>query len=229
MVNLKRYARNLNSITQDENLVLRQSKVGVVGCGGLGGYIIEMLGRLGVGTITVIDGDVFDETNLNRQILSDEETVGKSKAITAVKRMSLVNSSIKVIPINKYIDESNAEGLLGGHDLIVDALDNIPTRLLLQKTCLSLKVPLVHGAIAGWYGQVCTVLPGDNTLSKIYSEDMIYGEEKELGNPSFIPTLISAIQVSEVVKVLIGRGDLIRNKLLFINTLDNEYDIIEFQ
>lgn len=223
---MSRYLRNFSTISKEENTLLRQSKVCVVGCGGLGGYIIEMLGRIGVGTITAVDGDVFEESNLNRQILADENTIGLSKAKVAKERMAIVNSDINIIPIVDFIDESNAEGILSGHKVIIDALDNIPSRLILQDACEKLQLPLVHGAIAGWYGQVSTILPGDFTLNKIYGENTSKGVEKELGNPSFTPALISSIQVSEVVKLLINRGDLLRNKLLFINTLEQEYNVI---
>ena len=224
---MNRYSRNISSISQEENLILNKSKVCVVGCGGLGGYIIEMLGRLGVGSITGVDGDVFDETNLNRQLLSKENTIGKSKAIEAQIRMADVNPHIKVIPIVEYLNESNAVDILKDHQVIVDALDNIPSRLILQEFSSKLNIPLVHGAIAGWYGQVSTIFPNDMTLDKIYRKDESYGLEKELGNPSFTPALISSIQVSEVVKILINRGYLLRNKLLFINTLNHEYDLID--
>lgn len=223
---MSRYLRNFSTISKEENALLRQSKVCVIGCGGLGGYIIEMLGRIGIGTITVVDGDVFEESNLNRQILADENTIGSSKAKVAKERMAIVNSDINIIPIVDFIDESNAESILSGHKVIIDALDNIPSRLILQDACEKLQLPLVHGAIAGWYGQVSTILPGDFTLNKIYGENTSKGVEKELGNPSFTPALISSIQVSEVVKLLINRGDLLRNKLLFINTLEQEYNVI---
>ena len=224
---MNRYSRNISSISQEENLILNKSKVCVVGCGGLGGHIIEMLARLGVGSITVVDGDVFDETNLNRQLLSNETTIGKSKAMEAQNRMAIVNPHIKVIPIAEFINESNAVDILSDHQVIIDALDNIPSRFILQEFSSKLNIPLVHGAIAGWYGQVSTIFPNDNILDKIYRKDESYGLEKELGNPSFTPALISSIQVSEVVKILINRGDLLRNKLLFINTLNHEYDVIE--
>lgn len=225
---MNRYSRNISTIFPEENQILRQSKVCVVGCGALGGYIIEMLGRLGVGTITVVDGDVFDETNLNRQILSDEHTIGKSKAIIAKKRMANVNSDIKIIPIVKFLNKSNAKSILRDHQVIVDALDNIPTRFILQEACCILQLPLVHGAIAGWYGQVSTILPNDETLYKIYGKDTFKnGIEKKLGNPAFTPALISSIQVSETIKILINRGDLLKNKLLFINMLNHEYDVID--
>lgn len=224
---MDRYSRNISSISHDENKILQSSTVCVIGCGGLGGYIIEMLGRLGVGYITAVDSDIFEVTNLNRQIFSDEISVGKSKALTAVKRMRIVNSHIEVTPVIAYVDESNVDEILSGHDLVIDALDNIKSRLVLEKACRELKIPLVHGAIAGWYGQVCSIFPGENTLSKIYATGMSKGMEKQLGNPAFTPALVASTQVSEAVKILLGRGELLRNKLLFLDLLNNEFVMIE--
>jgi len=220
---MDRYSRNLNSISHDENLILQKSRVCVVGCGGLGGHIIEMLARLGIGYITAVDGDVFETSNLNRQLLSDELSLGKSKALMASERMKIVNSDIKVTPVIEFINESNAKEILAEHDLIIDALDNIVSRLVLEKVCKNLQIPLVHGAIAGWYGQVSSVLPGDDTLSKIYNSDISKGVEKELGNPSFTPALVASIEVSEAIKILLNRGEILQNKLLFIDLLNNEF------
>lgn len=220
---MDRYTRNLNCISHDENLILQNSKVCVVGCGGLGGHIIEMLGRLGVGYITAVDADVFEITNLNRQLLSDEKSLGMSKALMAVKRMKIVNSDVEVVPVTEYLDENNASDILDEHDLVIDALDNIDSRLVLEKTCRDLNIPLVHGAIAGWYGQVCSILPGDNTLSRIYDSDISRGVEKELGNPSFTPALVASIEVSEATKILLNKGEILRNKLLFLDLLNNEF------
>ncbi|MCR3923345.1 MAG: HesA/MoeB/ThiF family protein [Firmicutes bacterium] len=224
---MMRYLRNKTTISAQENDVLKASKVCVVGCGGLGGYSIEMLGRVGVGTITAIDGDVFDETNLNRQLLANEATIGQSKAMVAQKRMKLVNPEVTVTPINQFLREENAEALVNGHDVIIDALDEIQTRLLVQGVAEKLSIPFVHGAIAGWYGQVSTIFPGERTLNKIYKPHMSSGQEKELGNPSFTPALVSSMQVSEVIKIILQRGTLLRNKLLFCNLLEQEYDVIE--
>ena len=220
---MDRYTRNLNCISHDENLILQNSKVCVVGCGGLGGHIIEMLGRLGVGYITAVDADVFEITNLNRQLLSDEKSLGMSKALMAVKRMKIVNSDVEVVPVTEYLDENNASDILDEHDLVIDALDNIDSRLVLEKTCRDLNIPLVHGAIAGWYGQVCSILPGDDTLSRIYNTDISRGVEKELGNPSFTPALVASIEVSEATKILLNKGEILRNKLLFLDLLNNEF------
>ncbi|QGU94714.1 HesA/MoeB/ThiF family protein [Clostridium bovifaecis] len=223
----KRYIKNMNMLSKEENSNLRNFKVCVIGCGGLGGFIIEMLGRLGIGLITAIDGDVFDETNLNRQLLSTCENLGKSKALIAKERMNLVNPEVKIHPVTERITENNGLELLGGHDVIVDAVDNIQTRFLIKNFATRLGIPMVHGAIAGWYGQVSTIFPGDDTLGKIYPRKHDHGVEKELGNPSFTPALVASIQVSEILKVLIGRGDLLRNKILHIDTYEQSYTVLE--
>src|SRR5699024_4709223 len=226
----KRYVKNMNVLYIKENKILNEIKVCIVGCGGLGGYIIELIGRSGVGYRTVIDGDVFDETNLNRQVLCHTKNIGQNKAIEAKKRMELVNPLIKVTAIDKMLTAKNASTILKGHDVIVDALDNIKVRLLLQEKAKQLDIPMIHGAIAGFYGQVTTILPGDDILNKLYPEDTIEkkGIEGSLGNLSFIVPLIASMEVSEVIKLLIKQGDLLNKKVLFIDSLENNYDLIEF-
>ena len=131
-----RYARNHNTISQEENDRLKDFRVLVAGSGGLGGFIIEELGRLGVGHITAVDGDVFEESNLNRQLLSTEALLGTPKAEAAGIRMQAVNSEVEVIPKTIFITEENCEELIAGHDLVVDALDRISVRLLLEDCCI---------------------------------------------------------------------------------------------
>lgn len=222
-----RYNRNMNTLSPEENEKLRGFKVCVVGCGGLGGYVIEMLGRLGIGFITAVDGDVFDATNLNRQLLSSEELLGSSKAIAALERMKKVNSDVTVRPIRDFVTEENCDGIIGGHDVVIDALDSMKSRRLLEQHCETQNIPLVHGAIAGWYGQVSVIMPGDMTLQKIYPPNENKGAETELGNPSFSPAMIASVEVAEAVKVLLGRGELLRNKLLTIDLLNQEYEIFD--
>lgn len=224
---MKRYVKNMNMLSKEENERLKGFNVCVVGCGGLGGYIVEFLGRLGIGKITAVDGDSFDETNLNRQILSDTISLGASKAITAQNRMKLVNPLINLTPVTEKLSKENAEEILEGHDLIIDAVDSISTRFLLQEIASKLNIPLVHGAIAGWYGQVSTIFPGDKTFEKIYPSREGRGIENELGNPSFTPAMVASIQVAEALKVLLGRGEYLRNKLLYIDLLEQEYVVME--
>lgn len=217
-----RYVKNMSTLSQEENESLGTKRVGVIGCGGLGGYILEMLARLGVGELTAVDGDTFDTTNLNRQLFATEEVMGLSKTDIAVRRLRLVNSDVKVNPVQALLNAENAIEICRGHDVLVDALDNVHSRLLLQKTAAELDIPMVHGAIAGWYGQVTTILPGDDTLSKLYQDVEDRGVETELGNPSFTPALVASLQVAEVVKLLIGRGELLSGRIFYIDCLNQE-------
>ena len=222
-----RYQRNQQMITTEQQLKLLQSKVAVVGCGGLGGYILEELARLGVGQIVAIDPDVFEEHNLNRQLLSTIETLGVAKTEAAVDRIASINPAVRVHPITAAFNQENGQEMLHEVELVIDAVDNIPTRLELAEICTQLKIPLVHGAIAGWYGQVATIYPGDGVLQKLYANwSHGKGVESGLGNPSFTPAVAASLQVAEACKLLLGQGDLLRNKMLSINLLDMQFDEI---
>jgi len=222
-----RYQRNRRMISTVQQLQLFRSKVVVIGAGGLGGYILEMLARLGVGQLVSIDADVFEENNLNRQLLSTPAHLGRVKVEVAVERISEVNPAVNLKPVQKLFNKENGADLLGGADCVVDAVDNMPARLELEEVCEELKIPLVHGAIAGWYGHVATVLPGDGSLQKIYRHwKGGKGVEAQLGNPSFTPATAASLEVGEVCKVLLGQGALLRNRQLSFNLLDMEVDEI---
>ena len=223
-----RYIRNENMLSRKENLSLRNFKVAVVGCGGLGGHIIEMLARMGVGHITAIDGDVFEPHNLNRQLFSLPSNLDNPKAPEAKKRIETVNPDVTVVAKQVMLDEDNAGELLAGHDLVCDALDNIKTRKLVARTAANLNMPMVFGAIAGWYAQIGTIMPGDKLLDKIYPDGINKGAETQLGNPSFTPALAASLQVAEVIKVLLGKEGILKNKLLVIDTLEHHYEVIDF-
>lgn len=225
----ERYQRNIGTITAEENERLKDQWVLVVGCGGLGGHIIEGLARIGVGNITAVDGDVFTPSNLNRQLLATERTMGRYKALTAQERIRNVNPEVQLHPLCCYISEKNAEDIItaGRYDAVVDALDNVGTRKVLQRCCRERQIPLIHGAIAGWHGQVSVVMPGDDLLDRIYPPGSDRGAEVESGNPSFTPAVTAAIQVAETVKVLLDRPQTLKNKLLTIDLLNQEYEIIE--
>jgi len=222
-----RYNRNMKMLSPEENESLHSFNACVVGCGGLGGYVVEFLGRLGIGRITAVDGDVFDETNLNRQLLSSEAVLGKSKAVTAQERMKTVNSDIVVSPVHEFLTEENCDRIIEGHDIVIDALDNMTARKLLEEHCEKLGIPMIHGAIAGWYGQVSTIMPGDRTLQKIYPPNENKGVETELGNPSFSPALVASLEVAEALKVLLKRGEILQNKLLTIDLYTQEYETFD--
>lgn len=218
-----RYARNRNSLTCEQQLTLFKSSVAVIGCGGLGCYIVEELARIGVGRTTVIDPDVFEENNLNRQLYALSSNLGQAKVKCAADRVKEVNPAVTVHPVKKAMSRDNGSELLGGIQVAADALDSIPLRLDLAQVCRTCGIPLVHGSVGGWYGQVVTEFPGDGTLDKIYarcSEDR--GIEKDLGNLAFVVPVIASLQVAEVVKILLGEEASLRRKMLSINLLDME-------
>ena len=224
-MNLKRrYERNrIFSRAQQEEL--SEKRAAVIGCGGLGGYAIEMLARAGVGHIKVCDGDVFDETNLNRQLLCTENILGKSKAEAAVQRVRALNSEIEAEAFSCNLTEENASEILEDCDVVIDALDSVCGKMMLQEICRLYDIPMVHGAIGGWFGQITTIFPGNDTLSLIYGEGAEVSQE--LGNPSFSPAVIASIQASEAIKVLLESENVLMRKLLFVDLMTNDFQIVE--
>ncbi len=220
-----RYLRNGSTISPQQQLRLFQSRAAVVGCGGLGGYVIEELARLGVGQLTIMDYDHFEEHNLNRQLFSSMDTLGKSKVIAAVDRVKRINPAVTVNGIEGKFDIIKGPEMLSGAKVVVDALDGISVRLELAEVCDQLKVPLVHGAIAGWYGQVLTQFPGENSMKILYGKSVVdKGKEKELGNLPFTPAVVASLQAAEVCKVLLNQGSLLRGRVLHIDLLEMEFE-----
>jgi len=222
-----RYQRNRRMLSTAQQMQLFRSRVGVIGCGGLGGYILEQLARLGVGHIVAIDADVFEEHNLNRQLLSSPAALGRPKVELAVARLAEINPAVTVKPVQEIFTRKNGGELLSGLDCVVDAVDNVTARLDLAEVCNEIKIPLVHGAIAGWYGHLATIYPGESSMQTIYRHwTGGKGVEQQLGNPSFTPAVIASLEVAEVCKVLLGQGALLRNRKLSLNLLDMEVEEI---
>lgn len=223
---MDRYIKNAIFTSSEMNL-LKNASICIVGCGGLGGYILEMLSRLGIGKITIVDGDVFDVSNLNRQILSSESNIGNSKVLEASKRIKSINSSVSVEVRKLFLDAENVNEIIKYSDIVIDALDSMDDRRILASACEYNDKILIHGAIAGWYGQVSTIYPGDKTIDRLYPSNHKKGIEESLGNPSFTPALVASIQVSETVKVITSKSDILRNKVMYIDLLYNDIEIIE--
>ena len=220
----RRYEEN-KIFTGAQQAAIGTKKVAVVGCGGLGGYAIEMLARTGVGHIVCCDGDVFCESNLNRQILCTEGSMGLPKVLMADSRLAVVNSTVQMTAYQNFLDESNAAQILEGCDVVIDALDSVKGKLMLQKVCKELEIPMVHGAIGGWFGQVTTIMPGNDTLNLIYKDGAEVSDEA--GNPAFTPAVVAGMQVSEALKVLIGSEDILMRKVMYIDLLTNAAEKVE--
>ncbi len=223
----RRYLRNLGTIGREGQLRLLEARAAVFGLGGLGGTVAELLARMGIGGLVLVDGDRFSDDNLNRQILSDTTNLGAWKAETAARRISVVNPAVECMVRNQRVGRAEMEEVLAGCDVAVDALDNIPSRLELQEACAARDIPFVHGAIAGFSGQVMTVFPGDAGLCLLYSGEHEHGIELTTGNPASTPAIVAALQVKEVIKIIVGLGELLRHRILFLDTETNLYEITE--
>ena len=224
-----RYDRNMAALTEEECARLAEKRIAVVGCGGLGGAVIEALARIGVGYLRVIDGDVFEESNLNRQLLCTESSLGREKSLVAAERIGVINGEVKAEPMVAFLSEGNAISLLSDVDCVVDCLDNLEARFWMAHACQNAGLPLVYGAIAGWFGQVCTVYPGDVSFVSIYGEPFGESQHKKLGNLPFTAYSIAAFQAAEAVKVVLEKPGQIRNRLLMIDLLDGSVDDMELR
>lgn len=216
----ERYIRNLGALTEKECALLRTKTVFVAGCGGLGGYLIEMLLRLGVGTIRAADGDAFEASNLNRQLLSSPQALGTPKAKAAAARAALVNPDVRFEAIGEFVTEENAAELIRGCDAVLDALDNIGARRILARACAKENIPLIHGAICGWSAQAAVVMPGEDLIDKIYPEGAKLGSKTSL---SFTPPFCAAMQVALCTRLLAGRP-LETGRLYMVDLLDMEWE-----
>ena len=225
----ERYVRNMKTFSPQDQVALLKAQVGIVGLGGLGGAVVEILARLGIGTLNVIDGDRFEESNLNRQFLSTPKLMTRSKADTAARRIKEINPSLAVNQRPEFLNEKNGPDLLNRADVIVDCLDNLKTRFILEGLCRRIGSPLVSAAVAGATGHVTTIYPQDKGLELIYGDPAripSQGAEASLGTVPYTVTFLAALECAEVVKILQKKGSLLRNKLLVADLNDGVFDVI---
>ena len=217
-----RYERNIPALSEAECRSLQDKRVLVVGCGGLGGHLIDLLARIGVGFLRVVDGDVFEPSNLNRQLLSEVPLLGVSKAKAAAARISRVNPDVEVEAIDAFLTEANAGRLLSGCDVVLDGLDNIESRRILAKECARSGIPYVYGAVSGWVAQAAVSMPGDHLVETLYPEGAVLKNKSVL---SFTPALCASMQVALCVKLLLGRP-VETGTVFYFDLLNQEFEAI---
>lgn len=218
----KRYMRNMPALTKQQQDLLRTKKAAVIGCGGLGGYLAEYLCRIGIGEIRVVDGDVFEESNLNRQLLSDTAVLGKNKALCAADRIRSVNPEVPAEAFPVFLTEENGTQLVSGCDVVLDALDSISARRILAEACGREGVPLVYGAISGWVAQTAVSMPGDGLMDKLYPAETRISDKSVL---SFTPAFCAAMQTALCVKLLTGQP-VETGMLYYFDLLNQEFETI---
>ncbi|WP_207799304.1 HesA/MoeB/ThiF family protein [Candidatus Cryosericum septentrionale] len=224
-----RYLRNIGTIGIEGQLKLLRSTVAVCGAGGLGGTIIELLARQGIGHLVIIDNDKFAENNLNRQIIATESDLRKSKVKIAAARVKKINSAVVISAVNKTINSKNIKEIIMDASVVLDGLDNLKTRRIVARACDELEIPFVHGAIAGFSGELMTIFPGDKGLNDIWglsADENGCGIETYTGNPAATAAVIAAWEVQEAIKIITGIGTPVRNRLIFLDFAEGTFDEI---
>jgi molybdopterin/thiamine biosynthesis adenylyltransferase len=225
----ERYARNMRIFSLTDQATLLKARAAVVGLGGLGGAVTEILARMGVGRLTLIDGDRFEESNLNRQLLSTIDHLGHSKAEAARRRVGQINPSVECTGAAEFLRPENAGGLLAACDVVVDCLDNLPTRFVVEDACRDLGRPMVSAAVAGASGHLTTIFPEDRGLRLIYGEPQSLppkGAETALGTVPFSVVFLASLECAEVAKIILKKGTPFRNKLLVADLMDGLIEVM---
>jgi adenylyltransferase/sulfurtransferase len=204
---------------------LSRARVLVAGAGGLGCAICTYLAAAGVGTLRVVDRGEVELSNLNRQVLYGTRDIGEAKSPALAARLRDVNPTVCVEALHSVITPESAADLLDGMDIVVDALDNLPTRYLLNKACLEKGLPLVHGAVSGFQGQAMTVIPGQGPCLMCLFGGMEHtGLIPVLGTA---PGIVGCIQATEAIKILTGLGSPLVGRLLLFDGLQMRFSEFE--
>jgi len=219
-----RYLRNHQSITAEQQANLLGSTLAQVGLGGLGGTLLEIFLRTGIGTIRAADGDTFEESNLNRQALSAPGLIGVSKAEAARRRGADLNPSVSLESRNDFLDADTLPDFLQGADIAIDALGGLMMRPTLQAAAAKAGIPLVTGALAGWTGYVSVVMPGDPGPADIMGTDN--GAEEKLGCPAPAVTFFASLMANEAIKVLTGSAPVSQPSMIVVDLMTPSFDRI---
>ncbi|MGE5458333.1 MAG: HesA/MoeB/ThiF family protein [Methanococcaceae archaeon] len=236
-------SRQMGIVTRSEQERLKDAKITVIGCGGIGGATTEMLIRMGVGNLKIIDKDSFDVSNINRQLMSSFYSVGKSKVNITYETLKSINPFTNIEAIEEEVGEDNVQKIIKGSDIVIDALDNLVTRIIVSRHTRDLDIPFIHGAIHGTMGQVSvftTVTPTYEELFKLTSLVKDFTEEviikvKEIGAEvppviAPIPNIVGCLQAFEAFKLITSQGEsIMAPDILMFDLLNKEpFSIIKF-
>ncbi len=233
---LDRYARHivLRELGGAGQQRLRKAKVLVVGAGGLGSPVLQYLAAAGVGTIGVIDDDHVSLSNLQRQVLFDEEQLDMPKVFAAQIKLIALNPHIEIYPYNRRLDADNAEALVADYDLVLDGTDSFKTRSLVNQACVAQSTPLISGAITQWEGQVTLFDPANGTpcYACLFPEEPADGLAPscaEAGVVGALPGIIGSIMAAEAIKHITGAGQTLSSEMLIFDALYGETRKINLQ
>jgi len=220
---LERYDRQImiRGFGEEGQEKLKQARIFIAGAGGLGAPVSVYLTAAGAGAIRVVDHEKVELSNLNRQVLHWSEDIARSKVDSAAEKLTRLNHEVKIEAIEEVIAEANVSQLVAGFDLIIDAMDNLPTRYLLNKAALEMNIPLFHGAVYGFEGRAMTIIPAQTAcLMCIYKGVIIEGKFPVVGVTTAV---IGCIQAAEAIKYIVGIGELLTNRLLIYDGLNMKF------
>nr|WP_227410876.1 HesA/MoeB/ThiF family protein [Thermosphaera aggregans] len=226
---LERYSRQIPLIGVEGQLRLKGSSILVAGAGGLGSSVLYYLVAMGVGRVIVIDEGLVELSNLQRQILYTVDDLGKPKVVAAYHKLRKLNPNVDIVPVHARITEETIDDYVSKADVVVDALDNWETRFVLDKACWRLGKPLVHAGVGEFYGQLTTIIPGKTPCLRCLFKGVEKAEKKPVIVMGHIPGLIGLLEVNEVVKIVLGIGEPLINKIALFNGKTNSLEIIEIK
>ena len=227
--------RQMTIVTRDEQERFKDAVIAVIGCGGIGGETIEMLARAGVGKLILADMDSFDLSNLNRQTLADLSNIGEAKSEAAAKKVKSISSHTDVEVYNEKVTQKNIDEIIEGSDIVIDAMDNVLTRVIISRAAKKMKIPFIHGAIHGTMGQLTVFLSNSDkdyetmfnlpSKGKELTDDTIEAlKNVTSGVPPVIgptPNLVGCLEAMEAFKIMTGVGRVIvAPKILTFDLLD---------
>jgi molybdopterin-synthase adenylyltransferase len=227
---LLRYGRQIMmpEIGEEGQKRLKNAHVLIAGAGGLGSPVAIYLAVAGIGRLTIIDFDTVDLSNLNRQILHWEDDVGRRKVESAGQKLTKINSNIVVNALNVKITGDNIAQLLHDVDLVMDCMDNMETRFIINEACVKKGIPMIHGGVREMLGEITTIIPGKTPcLECILPRDL----SKKETFPIFGATaaMIASLQVLEAIKLLTGTGTLLTERMLFVDAANMEFIMMDLQ
>ena len=217
---MQRYSRNILLIGNQGQTKLLNSRVLVCGCGGLGSTVIMNLAGLGIGTIGLVDDDVVEVSNLNRQFI--HKNIGEDKVTSAKKRILEYNSEITVNTYKIRLDENNYQSIVKDYDVIIDCFDSYKSKFLLNDIAVETGKTLIHGGVTEYFGQVTVIKPSTPCLRCIFP-DIDLGKEVPKGILSPVVSTVASIQSMEAVKQILNTGEPLEGLLLTYNALTNDF------
>lgn len=228
---MERYSRNIavNEIGEAGQRKINQARVLICGCGGLGSGVISNLAALGVGYIGLVDDDIVEISNLNRQFIHKSNNLGKLKVLSAKDRIIEINPDISIKTYPVRLNELNYENIVRDYDLLIDCFDSYRSKFLLNDIAIKCNKPLIHGGVSEFGGQVTVIIPHKTPCLRCLFPDANLDEKTPLGNISPVVNLVASIQAVEVLKLILNLKGQIKDKLLIVNALDMDFKVVKIR